>query len=56
MTLCKNCCIPMGNIMSFSKDKHKKFYQCLKYRGETRYKIKDSELNFGKVLHRAMRK
>lgn len=53
MTLCKNCYIPMVG-MSFSKDKHEKFCQCPKCRGENRrVQIKNSELNFGEVLHRA---
>ena len=57
MTLCKNCYIPMVGVMSFSKGKHERFCQCPKCRGETkRTQIKDSELIFGEVLHRAMRK
>lgn len=57
MTLCKNCYIPMVGVMSFSKDKHEKFCQCPKCRGETRrVQIKNSELNFGEMLHRTMRK
>lgn len=57
MILCKNCYIPMVGVMSFSKDKHEKFCQCPKCRGETKHmRIKDSELNFGEVLHRVMRK
>lgn len=57
MTLCKNCYIPMVGVMSFSKDRHEKFCQCPKCRSATKHmRIKDSELNFGEVLHRAMRK
>lgn len=57
MTLCKNCYIPMVAVMSFSKGKHEKFCQCPRCRGETKHiQIKDSELNFGEVLHRVMRK
>lgn len=57
MILCKNCYIPMVGVMSFSKDKHEKFCQCPRCRGETKHiQIKDSELNFGEVLHIAMRK
>lgn len=57
MTLCKNCYIPMVGVMSFSKDRHERFCRCLKCRGETKHiQINDSELNFGEVLHRAMRK
>lgn len=57
MTLCKICCIPMDRIMSFSKDKHEKFCKCPICRRETKHvQIMDSELNFGEVLHRTMRK
>lgn len=51
MLLCKICSIPMVSVMSFSKDKHEKFYCCPKCRGETkRQRIRDEELNFGEVL------
>lgn len=57
MTLCKICCIPMERVMSFSKDKHEKFCKCPICRRETKHvQIMDSELNFGEVLHRAIRK
>lgn len=57
MILCKKCYILMVGVMSFSKGKHEKFCQCPKCRGKTKYmRIKDSELNFGEVLHRVMRK
>lgn len=57
MTICKNCNMIMVEVMSFSKDKHEKFCQCPKCRGETKHvQIKDSELNFGEILHKEMRK
>lgn len=57
MTICKNCNMIMVGVMSFSKDKHEKFCQCPKCRGETKHvQIKDSELNFGEILHKEMRK
>lgn len=57
MTLCKNCYMPMVGVMSFSKDRHERFCRCQKCRRETKHmRIKDSELNFGEILHRTMRK
>mgnify|MGYP004494088461 CR=1 FL=1 len=57
MVVCKNCYIPMIGIMSFSKDKHEKFYRCPKCYSETRrIKINDNELSFGEVLHREIKK
>ena len=53
--LCKNCYIPMVDVMSFSKDKHEKFCRCQKCCSETRHiKINDNELSFGEVLHREL--
>lgn len=41
--------------MSFSLDKHEKFYRCPKCFGETKHtKIKDDDLDFGEVLHKEM--
>ena len=57
MQLCKNCNVLMKPIMSFSKDKHEKFNRCPKCYGETRHqRIKDSELNFGEELDKAIHK
>ncbi len=57
MQICKNCCIPMVGIISFSKDKHEKFYRCPKCYGETKHqKIKDDDLNFREVLHKEYQK
>lgn len=57
MMLCKKCYVPMVGVMSFSKDKHEKYCRCPKCRGETKHRgIKDDELNFGEVLHKAIRK
>lgn len=55
--LCKNCYIPMVNVMSFSKDKHEKFCRCPKCCSETRHiKINDNELSFGEVLDKELKK
>jgi hypothetical protein len=55
--ICKDCCVPMQNIMSFSSDKHEKFCRCPKCKAETRHtKLDDSELNFGEYLHREMKR
>ena len=52
MVICKECCIPMVGVISFSKDKHEKFCRCPKCRGETRHrKLSDDELSFGEVLN-----
>ena len=57
MVVCKNCYIPMVNVMSFSSGKHEKFCRCPKCRAETRHtKINDNELSFGEVLHREIKK
>jgi len=55
--VCKNCYIPMIGVMSFSKDKHEKFWRCPKCCSETRHnKINNGELSFGEVLHREIKK
>ena len=57
MMICRDCYIPMVNVMSFSKDKHEKFCRCPKCFSETRHtKINDNELSFGEVLHREIKK
>lgn len=57
MVICKGCYIPMVGVISFSKDKHKKFCRCPKCRGETRHKkLRDNELDFREVLHNEMHK
>ena len=57
MHLCKDCCIPMIPVMSFSEDKHEKFCKCPKCRGETKHRIiKDDELDFGEELNKAIHK
>lgn len=57
MQLCKDCCIPMNGVMSFSKDKHEKFLRCPKCYSETRHqKIKDRDLCFGEELNKAIHK
>lgn len=57
MQLCKNCYIPMVSVMSFSNERHEKFCRCSKCYGETGHqRIKDSELNFGEELNKAIHK
>ena len=57
MTVCRDCGTIMVGVMSFSKDKHEKFCQCPKCRGETKHvPIRDNELDFGEVLHKEMNK
>ena len=57
MMICRDCYIPMLNVMSFSKDKHEKFCRCPKCCSETRHtKINDNELSFIEVLHREIKK
>lgn len=55
--LCRDCYIQMTEVMSFSKDKHEKFCRCPKCMGETKHTRLDvSELSFGEVLHREIKK
>lgn len=54
MTICKDCYIPMKNAMSFSKDKHEKFYRCPKCHSETRHVKLNDSVSFGEVLHREL--
>ena len=57
MMVCRDCCIPMQPVMSFSKDKHEKFDRCPKCFGETKHrKLTDDDLNFGEVLNKAIHK
>lgn len=57
MQICKDCYIPMVGVMSFSKDKHERFYRCPKCYGETKHqRIKDDKLDFGEVLHKEFHK
>ena len=56
MNYCKDCNTKMVGVMSFSKDKNEKFYQCRKCFSETKHrKIDDKELNFGEELDKAIR-
>lgn len=56
MRICRDCLVPMKGVMSFSKDKREKFDRCYKCHSETKHQnIKDNELSFGEVLHKAMR-
>ena len=55
--ICRDCNVLMKQVMSFSKDKHEKFCKCPKCDGETRHrKLKDSELDFGEELNKAIHK
>ena len=57
MTICRTCSIPMQPVMSFSKDKHEKFCRCPKCFCETKHrKLRDNELDFGKVLNKVIHK
>lgn len=57
MQICKDCYIPMVGVMSFSKDRHEKFYRCPKCYSESKHqRIKDDELDFGEVLYNIVRK
>lgn len=55
--LCRDYCISMVGVMSFSKDKHEKFCRCPKCKAETIHvKLNDSELSFGEYLHKELNK
>ena len=57
MVICKRCYTSMTGVMSFSKDKHEKFYRCPKCCSETQHnKINDNELSFEEVLHKEIKK
>ena len=57
MQLCKDCYVPMIGVMSFSNDKHEKFYRCPKCFGETKHrKLRDDELVFGEILDKELKK
>ena len=57
MQFCKDCCVPMIGIMSFSSDKHEKFCRCPKCYGETKHQnLRDDNLDFGEVLHKEIHK
>lgn len=57
MTICKDYYIPMQPVMSFSKDKHEKFYRCQKCYEETKHKkLRDEELVFREVLNKEIYK
>ena len=57
MTICKECYVPMIEVMSFMKDKREKFCRCPKCYYETKHrKLRDDELYFGEVLSRELHK
>ncbi len=39
MVLCKECCLSMKRVMSFSKNGNREFYRCPKCHYETKAKI-----------------
>ena len=57
MMVCRDCCIPMQPVMSFSKDKHEKFDCRTKCFGETRHKkLREDDLGFEEVLDKEIHK
>ena len=55
--LCKNCCVPMVGVMSFSNEKREQFSRCPKCYAETKHQsIKSSDLSFGEELNKAIHK
>ena len=57
MTFCRDCNALMQPVMSFSKDKHEKFYRCPRCHDETKHKkLQDDKLSFGEVLNKAIHK
>lgn len=57
MVICRNCNIPMQNVMSFSHSKNERFNKCPKCYSESKHiKINENELNFGEYLHREITK
>lgn len=57
MMICENCFVPMVGVMSFSKNKNEGYYRCSKCKRETEHrKIRDSNLDFGEILRKEIRK
>ena len=57
MTICRDCNVLMQPVLSFSNDKHEKFYRCPKCYEETKHqKLRDEELDFGEELNKAIHK
>lgn len=57
MEICKKCYIPMISVMSFSKDRHEKYYRCPRCYGETKHdRMNDSVLNFREELYKAIKR
>ena len=57
MKFCKDCNIRVKGVMSFSKDKHERFYRCPKCYGETKHqKLRDDDLDFGGTLDKEIHK
>ena len=57
MMICRDCNVLMQPVLSFSNDKHEKFYRCPKCYKETKHqKLRDEELDFGEELNKAIHK
>lgn len=57
MIICRTCNITMQPVISFSSDKHEKFYRRHICHDETKHKkLRDDDLTFGEVLNKAIHK
>ena len=60
MVICKNCLIPMVEIMSFQpgeRNRHDRYFRCPKCYRETKHiKVMNSELSFGEYMNKELRK
>lgn len=60
MAICRNCLIPMVEIMSFQqgeRNRHDRYCKCLKCKRETKHvKVMNSELSFGEYINNELRK
>ena len=57
MILCKDCGIPMVNVMHFEMENNQKYNQRPKCKQDTKHvKLRDSELVFGEILNKQLNK
>ena len=57
MRACKNCYIPIIDVISFSKDKKEKFCRCPNCKRETKHRrVRDNELSFDEYLQQICEK
>lgn len=57
MIICKKCYSAMVGVMSFSKDKHERFYRCPKCMNESKHqKLKEDDLDFREMLCKSYKK